>query len=676
MRSFAALVLVVACSSPARPPDPARPHAGTPAEAPAATADPAPIPTLHPRREVAEAPHGGSIVTLALSPDGHTALSADELGGIRLWPAIDGTREPVIVEMPVPKQLAVGKRADGYLAASLDEVGGLYIARLDAAGRQLSHTVAGVDPAFTGMAMTGTGLLLAWRADQTLLLLDVDGATRHRLTTEPRQRIVSIAVRGNRALAVLAREGDKRQARWLELAPRLAWGAWIELEGELPGAVDAALSPSGKRMAVLIRNERVVSAHVFDLTGKRKVIASGTFSGTNADVGFIDDDHVALGGFEGISWIDLTVAKPTVTPLAPLARGVRTQAVLATADGHAVSAANGELTISTPLLTYYLGYDTVSPRIAEVAPDGQLLIGVGENMVLLDRELRATPTAFAKTSPVVTELRWLGGEDWLVQSTTPGDSTMQIAVMNATGSHVVRKGFRDAQILQYEPTTQLATMSFGATSEVARFDRKGRSLERLASVAKASPYDQVLLVPVAPSLARGTQVVQVTMREKSVVKWIRDPRALDRPSATVTVDGPFAGADSAGNVYMWRNTPGGALELVIYTDGKPVRTLPSTGPVAVWPEPSGKRYVEVAQSTVTLYDATGTQLWVQQLATSQEALWLTDGSIAITSAGGIARLDPATGAVAAARCGWRFGLSTKPHPPTPRVEPLCSQLRR
>ena len=144
----------------------------------------------------------------------------------------------------------------------------------------------------------------------------------------------------------------------------------------------------------------------------------------------------------------------------------------------------------------------------------------------------------------------------------------------------------------------------------------------------------------------------------------------------MTIEGSFAGSDAAGQAYMWRNAPAGQLELVVYQDGKPVRTLPNTGAVALSPEPSGKRYVEVAQSSVALYDETGKQLWFQQLAAAQEALWLTDGTIAITSAGGIARLDPATGAVTAARCGWRFGKRSKPHPATPRVEPLCSQLRR
>lgn len=680
MRRLAALALV-ACSGSPRAPEPPPPIATAPATAVTQPTGSSPIPTVHARREIREAPHAGAILTLALSPDGTTALSADELGGVRLWPALDGSQEPRIVDMPQPAQLAVGRLADHVAAVALDESGGLYIAKLDAAGRQLSHTTLPGEPPVLGMAMTSIGLL-AWRADQTLSLLDADGATKAKLGTEPQQRLVAVAVNGRHAVVVLQREGGKRQARWLALEPALAWGAWIP--HELPFAstagstLDIALSPNGKRLAILARTDRTGSGSVYELaTGKQ--IASGPFNSASAEIGFADDNTVALGGFEGLSWIDLTAADPKPSRLVSSLPGSRTKAALATGGSRAITATNSELVLSTPTSTEFLGYETVSPRIAEIGPHGQLLVGAGDHMVLLDKDLRANAATppFTGITGQLAELRWLGDDDWLLESSSPTDAGMQIALVNATlGTSVVRKSVAEAQILHYEPSTQLVTLSFGAESEVTRFDRKQRRLEPIASVRKSSPYEQVLFVPVSPSLARGVQLVQVTMRDKSTIKWLRDPRAIDKPSATVTVDGPFAGADAAGNVYMWRNTPAGQLELAVYADGKQVRTLPNSGAIALWPEPGGTRYVEVAQNTVAMYDGGGTQLWLQQLATSQEALWLTDGAIALTSAAGIARLDPATGTVTAARCGWRFGLAKKPHPSTPRVEPLCSQLRR
>jgi hypothetical protein len=66
---------------------------------------------------------------------------------------------------------------------------------------------------------------------------------------------------------------------------------------------------------------------------------------------------------------------------------------------------------------------------------------------------------------------------------------------------------------------------------------------------------------------------------------------------------------------------------------------------------------------------------LQSLQFVTEALWLDDQTIVVVSAGGLARIDAATGKVTAARCGWRFGLSAKQHAPTSRVEPVCAQLR-
>src|SRR5687767_10057647 len=39
--------------------------------------------------------HSGSIDRLAVAPDGRGAVSSDVVGGARLWPALDGSREPV-----------------------------------------------------------------------------------------------------------------------------------------------------------------------------------------------------------------------------------------------------------------------------------------------------------------------------------------------------------------------------------------------------------------------------------------------------------------------------------------------------------------------------------------------------------------------------------------------------
>lgn len=642
--------------------------------APAATSAIGPVPTRHERRDALEAPHAGSIQTLALSPDGTAVLSADELGGVRLWPTLDGTQEPRVVAMPRPTQLAVAHRPGGFTAVSRDEAGGLYIAKLDDAGRQLSHATVAAEPAVTGMVMTANGLV-AWRSDQTLVVLDADGAIQAQLATEPRQRLVTVAVAGTRAVALLERGGAKRQARWLAFEPKLAWGAWIDLEQELRGTVELALSPNARRLAATLLADRKATAVVFELaTGKE--LASGTIQTTRAEIAFADDDHVALGGNDGLSWIDLTRRDATPSKAAALAQGPRAPAVVAAGRGRAITAWNSQLALTRPDGTsQFLGYGAITPRIAEVGPDGRTVIGIADELLVLDPQLRVEATLLAGITGTPAQLRWLGESDWLLESPARADGTMQIALVNASsGSTVLRTGLAQPHVVHYEPSTQLVTLSLGASPEVARFDRTSRTLARVAGVTTTRPYEQVMLVPVSPALAGGTKLVRVTMRERTTIEWLRDPSALDKAVARVTVDGPFAGADAAGRVYAWQSTPAGGLELALYAGGTRLRTLPNSGAVALWPEPTGTRYLGVTPTSVALHDLHGAQLWLRQLVTSQDALWLTDGSIVVASGGGVARLDAASGAVIAARCGWKFGLALKPHPASPRVEPLCAQL--
>lgn len=59
----------------------------------------------------------------------------------------------------------------------------------------------------------------------------------------------------------------------------------------------------------------------------------------------------------------------------------------------------------------------------------------------------------------------------------------------------------------------------------------------------------------------------------------------------------------------------------------------------------------------------------------QAYVWTDDATFAVLGTGGLTRFDATTGKLLAARCGWRFGKSSKPHPISAQVEPICAQLR-
>lgn len=618
-----------------------------------------------------EAPHAGSIHTIAITPDGTAAISSDELGGIRLWPTLDGTREPRVVELAEPKALAIGTWPDGFTVVVLDQVGGLVIADVDGDGRTRSRATLPTEPAFVGVVMTELGVL-AWRVDHTIELIGDRGATQSRLGTEPGQRLVSVAAGRRRAAAILETPTGRR-VRWLELAPQLAWGAWLDAGSELGGAI--ALSPSATRLALVVPGKGRSMQTLVIATATGAVLANEPVRDAIV-LGFIDDDHLAIGGPGKVLWLDLDHPTPTVG----FTEGAGV-AVLATGKGRAIGAVNGELIVATPTGAEYLGYELESPTVAAAAADGGLLVGIGDDFALLDRELRETTaptlTAGIAAGGTVGHLLWVGGDDWLVQA-APADRTTTLSLVDAArgSGKVLRAGLPVVPLLMYEPSTQLVTLSLSSAPEVDRLQPKTRLLAQLATVPSSRPFREVALIPTAPARAGGVQVVRIGLQAQLTLEWLRDPTELDKVSASATIDGSFAAADSAGHVFVWRNFDGRELTLVVYADGKPTGTLPHDGPVAVWPDPAGTRVVEIGQRTVSLVQVDGAVLWTQDLVAASQALWLADGAIAIVTAAGIARVDAATGAVTAARCGWKFGRSAKLHPMNARIEPVCVELDR
>ncbi|HUS32170.1 MAG TPA: hypothetical protein VMZ53_26905 [Kofleriaceae bacterium] len=673
------MCLTPSCSAPPTPHPAKTPAKPLPPQPPAEQLPGAPVATAHKLRDAPEAPHGGFILQIVTSLDGAAAVSVDELGGVRLWPTLDGTREPRVIELPQAKQLALARGPnDGFQIIALDEVGGLYFAKLDNQARTLSHATLPPEPAFAGIAMTELGLL-AWRVDQTIVLLDADGATKARIATKPKERVVAIAAANKRAIAITEIEDGSRSVRWLDIDPKLAWGGEIYLGGD-PGQ-DIALSPKHTYYAIARREERSTLVQVVDVA-KKKVVASTNINMQGVDLAFTDDTTLAIGTFEGISWVDTTLPMPVMSQVTRTS-GSRVAPTLAAANGKAITTQNGELVLATPSTTQFLGYDLVAPRFVEPAGNGQLLVGVKEAFTLIGANLRETPgnpgswASIALPTNTMTQVLWLGGSDWLVETAAGGATPITLSVVDVAKNVTtpLRPNLREANVLMYEPSTNIVTLSFGAEAEVAKWDAKSRQLTKLASITKPSPYEQELLAPLNPKLANELQLVHVVMRDKPTIKWLRDPRSLATAASQITIiDGSYAGADAAGHVFVWRNSPSSKLELAVYADGKPIAQLPAQGPVSLWPDPDGKRVIEIAANSVGLYQTTdGKQLWTQELSAVQEALWLSDGSLAITSAGGIARLDPANGSITASRCGWRFGLTSAPHPQTSRIEPLCAQ---
>jgi hypothetical protein len=387
-----------------------------------------------------------------------------------------------------------------------------------------------------------------------------------------------------------------------------------------------------------------------------------------------------------VSWIDLAkVKKPPARPAPTTGANVPAPQPIVdvpivgvAAGGRAVGAVNGELVIATPTKSEFLGYELESPAVASAGPSGQLLIGLGDTFALLDERLvaGAPPDLQIPGGSSVADVRWLTGNEWLVQSSRLNDGITGIALVDATArrSHSVRKGMAMVHMMAHDPATNLVAFSLGDTPELLRHAPGKLELKTVSTLPKPKGFERAELVPVNPTLAGGTQVVVVHMRDRLTIRWAKDPLKLEG-SSPIVVDGSLASIDAAGRVYVWQSDANGQLVLAMYRDGKALGFMPTDGPTALWPDPNGSRVLQVSQRSVSMVGIDGTRKWAQPLQGVTEAIWLDANTLAIISAAGIARVDANTGAVQAARCGWRFGLSPKQHPISPRVEPVCTQLR-
>ena len=84
------------------------------------------------------APPGGTITHFAVAPTGDAALTVDDADEVRLWPALDGSREPLVVDLPTAHALGITRTPDGFEATLAVDGGGLVV-QLGPDGHVISH---------------------------------------------------------------------------------------------------------------------------------------------------------------------------------------------------------------------------------------------------------------------------------------------------------------------------------------------------------------------------------------------------------------------------------------------------------------------------------------------------------------------------------------------------------
>ncbi|HEY5927537.1 MAG TPA: hypothetical protein VIV11_37895 [Kofleriaceae bacterium] len=603
------------------------------------------------------AAHGAQIELLAITDDGSAVVTQDAVGATRLWPTLDGTREPIVVHIATATSLAIGRDGDSYVIAALDEGGGAELVRLANNGAVITRTSIAPEPPIESITIASQGLIAA-RADQTLAIFDASGAQVGRLEAPAGKRIHFVIARGTRTLVLLSAQLDKGHAlhgRWLDGE---RWGSDTPALAIDPRFLDTeprsspALSPRGDRLTVDFETE----PYLFDLATGRSLAKFEIVS----FVGFVDGDTLATvhpqfpsvqpGVPEKILWRKRTKGSSFEKYGEEASHSSLPMAV---GDGVIVSAHGGSLALHTPEGVRQLGYGIADVQGMHV--DGErVIVAAGVLAATLDAALEphawfALPTdgrTLVDVQPIDAQFalasHTLGEQPWSSVSVLDlaGNQTQQVL------QHAIARGE-----LRYDPTTRLLEVTDSAASYLTRWDPQQHKFDiwyRLAGGAA----DVHLLDP-----ARNDGLVALALTATDGTLDIGEIHGADlEVGAPVEarhwyrVNGRGVAVDRRGNVYVIEHG-----NLVVYRAGMRVADIAEVGDARVTPRPDGTYIAIYGDNRIRMYDATGAQIWLLAAPLAQRIAWLGD-ELVVDYAGGLGKIDAATGALIKRTCGWSFGI--------------------
>lgn len=627
---------------------------------------------------------------IAATSDGRAAVTADSTGGMRLWPTLDGTREPIVVHGPMPAELAIAREGQGFVVAVTDAADHVVLLRLDNKGNMRGRQALG---AAAQIEMIGDGVL-ALRAEQVIDHIAFDGTLRGQLPAEPGTRVESIVVNGAHAIAIVS--GEKaRHAQRIELTPALAWGETskkLDIREDVP----VVLAADGASLIAETNARKIVQ---FDFaTGKSKAACPpsvmigrrgfddelGGFGGGNIDnapIGIVGN-RVACFVDSTFSWFDVAQESHQTANI-----GSSVSAATMVAAGDRLIVANDhQLVIATPDKTDFLGYGFRDLTHVRAVPTG-LMIGKGDQEpVLLDDNFHErTRFALPKLRVDWTDVVPIDDRYVIVSSTRPGSgdlwgSAYQIAVYDSVKQvmHQVMPNRARGGELVFEAATSLLVGTEGNKTTLLRLDTKAHSLGGEVVLELDKVPKQVALLD--PKLSGGVIALAIRVDGSGGAMVVSEfhgadlPRVREdgqplsmRPRATYRVNGELRAVDRAGRLYM--HDTGDNVD--VYVHGELVANLAGAKGGNLRASPDGRHVIAVENNKLALYTSAGEKRWETAAWGSSDVDWTSQGTLFARFPHALARVDLETGSLVERQCGWAFGISTTPRDGSSNAPSVC-----
>lgn len=629
------------------------------------------------------APHSGGISLAAVADRGTAAITGDDLGQLRLWPTLDGTREPVVVRGTVGSQIALAPDGAGWLVALLDAVGGIELIRLSLDGEPRGRTVVAPDPGFTQIVATTDGIL-ALQRDQSIVKLDANGRVRGRLVPDDGDRLVAIASRGDRALVVISDHGGQAKTlRWIVPTTDLAWGARIALPRALHASV--AIAPTKPWIVGIdaASGEGIVldigaaPKPVGEFSSADKLVA-GFSIGAPPLVGFVGDDLAMIAQGGRVRWWS---PAPASRDPWDATRAVVTDAstVFAVGDGVLLGAQGGTLSLSTRDRTKYLGYGAIGTGSITASENG-VVLRTSARTLWLDRALRVLASSKPGADPertipitdhIVLIVRQKGGP------TSPVMGTDGLLRDTRSAAEVLLGAWGDVDGVSYDEATRVLAVTTSQGTERFRLDPATLTTTRMRSLASATGTTR----PLDPKRANGFAAVAYTTNIDSStnVRWFRElDGPIDQqiqPASQISVPSGsrVLGVDASGAIHHYAQ---GDLAIVAYAPGSlvVVRKLPTPASTFIGAmDATGTLYAMLTDREVMVIDSAGLTRWRMPIWRPASVQISHDRRTVIAmSAGGLVAFDAVSGRRVAVGCGWDFGLRDAPSPETFNTPNVCA----
>lgn len=211
--------------------------------------------------------HTSNIDLVVISSDGKAVLTRDQIGGTRLWPRLDGGREPIIIPVQGPQQLSLEPRDPGvFTVAAVDAAGGGRIYGVGDGKVVELGTLAPFQPLFGLYVLPGGERLLGLYRDHSIRLLDRSGAELHRFEgSRFRPTSLRIGSSGKSFVAVstaVSGGGNRLELQRMQVAGSEAEptirtvGSPQVVESATPlSEANAVMSPDAERFAVADKPE-------------------------------------------------------------------------------------------------------------------------------------------------------------------------------------------------------------------------------------------------------------------------------------------------------------------------------------------------------------------------------------------------------------------------------------